>query len=97
MWMTLEDAKYIEGYAAALVDLNFEITGEYPMGKSYDPMTVDGNTMHSYVFDMKDGGRHHPARDYKDLEEIKEVLLKEAAENMRYDIIHSAEKIREEE
>lgn len=27
--------------------------------KSYDPLTIEGNVAHSYVFDLEDGGRHH--------------------------------------
>lgn len=38
--------------------------------KSYDPLLIDGNIAHSYVFDMKDGGRHHSFKDYKDLEQM---------------------------
>ena len=36
--------------------------------KSYDPLLIEGTIAHSYVFDMKDGGRHHGFKDYKDLE-----------------------------
>lgn len=69
---------YVEGYAAALTDLMRVLTGESPCGKSYDPMYVKGLVMHSYAFDMKDGGRHHNASDYKDLGEIKASLLDDA-------------------
>jgi hypothetical protein len=39
-------------------------------GKSYDPLIIEGNIAHSYVFDMEDGGRHHSFKDYKHLEEM---------------------------
>ncbi len=38
--------------------------------KSYDPLTIEGNTAHSYVFDLDDGGRHHPFETLRDLEDM---------------------------
>lgn len=77
MNITHEQARYVEGYAAALQDVLYAMTGDNGCSKSYDPMTVDGNTMHSYAFDMKDGGRHHDGKDYSDLSEIKNVLKRQ--------------------
>lgn len=37
-------------------------------GKSYDPLTIEGHTAHSYAFDFKDGGRHHPFGSLAELE-----------------------------
>ncbi len=37
--------------------------------KSYDPLVIEGNTAHTYVFDLNDGGRHHAFKDYADLEQ----------------------------
>lgn len=73
-------AGFIEGYACACEDLRRELTGEGGSGKSYDPMQVDLETatMHSYAFDMKSGGRHHPMRDYESFAEIGLYLLDEA-------------------
>jgi len=68
---------FIEGYAMALTDIMSRLTGDSPCGKSYDPMTVSSGTMHSYAFDMKDGGRHHPIEDYNDVGEITECLLED--------------------
>ena len=51
-------------------------------GKSYDPLTIEGNIAHSYVFDLEDGGRHHEFRDFRHLEEmlvnegVKEMMLR---------------------
>lgn len=40
-------------------------------GKMYDPLVIDleAKEAHSYVFDLPDGGRHHPFSDLLDLEE----------------------------
>ena len=75
-------ASHIEGYAQALTDLMYNLTGDNPCNKSYDPMQIDleRQIMHSYAFDMKDGGRYHDISDYESITEIKETLLKEAVE-----------------
>jgi len=82
-----DDSRYLEGYAAALQDLMYALTGENCCNKSYDPMTVsdDGETLHSNAFDMRDGGRHHPVTDYADLAEIKKTLLRESEVWIRED------------
>jgi len=43
--------------------------------KSYDPLVVELDTheAHSYVFDLEDGGRHHPFRDLAHLEAMLEA------------------------
>ena len=73
------EAGFVEGFAAALERIYQWETGDHRSGKSYDPMTVssDGMTMHSYAFDMKDGGRHHPVSDYESVDEIADVLFTE--------------------
>lgn len=38
--------------------------------KTYDPLLIEGNTAHSYVFDMEDGGRHHSFKGYAHLEKM---------------------------
>jgi hypothetical protein len=83
--LTDSEARYIEGYAAALQDTLRNLTGESGCAKSYDPMTVNGSgeIMHSYAFNMKDGGRHHNVADYANIEEIKRVLLTEACADIR--------------
>lgn len=62
MRITDDDARFIEGYAAALFDVIRKLTLDEPAVKSYDSMTVDTKRglLHSYFFNMKDGGRHHP-------------------------------------
>lgn len=79
--LTQREAGHIEGYARALADM-LQVVAEEIGGKSYDPMTVKGATMHSYCFDMKDGGRHHPISDYESVEEIFAYLLSEALDNV---------------
>jgi hypothetical protein len=45
--------------------------------KSYDPMEIElsEKTAHSYVFDLEDGGRHHPFRDLEHLEQMMDAEL----------------------
>jgi hypothetical protein len=42
----------------------------------YDPMDIElkEKMAHSYVFDLEDGGRHHP---YKDLEHLENMIFDE--------------------
>jgi hypothetical protein len=77
------EQRYIEGYAAALLDVLFELTGDNLCSKCYDPMTCEESVMHSYAFDMKDGSRHHDVKDYEDVEEIKRILLWETISNIQ--------------
>lgn len=37
--------------------------------KSYDPLVIEGNTAHSYVMNLDDGGRHHSFESLHDLEQ----------------------------
>ena len=80
-----DEARHIEGYAAALQDVLRALTGSNDCSKSYDPLTIcgDGNTLHSYAFNMKDGGRHHPVSDYADVDEIKKTLLDEVVNDIQ--------------
>jgi|TARA_B110000495_G_scaffold191693_1_gene195080 hypothetical protein len=79
MIITEKEARYLEGYAAALQDIEFAVTGDNGCSKSYDPLTVANNIMHSAAYNLRevDGGRHHPCDDFKDIEEIKTELLNE--------------------
>lgn len=45
--------------------------------KSYDPMEIDliEKIAHSYVFDLEDGGRHHPFKNLEHLEEMMDAEL----------------------
>lgn len=77
--LSQKEADYIEGYAAALQELLLRLTGNNGCGKTYDPITIDldKGIMHSYAFDMKDGGRHHSISDYDSLDEILKYLTNE--------------------
>lgn len=81
--LTAEEQRYLEGYAAALQDLQYELTGDNNCSKHYDPLTCEASVMHSYAFNMKDGGRHHPVCEYASLDEIKKTLLEEITQELR--------------
>lgn len=81
---TEKSSAFIEGFAAACQTLRMVLTGDDDRhGKSYDPMTIKGDIMHSYVFNMKDGGRHHYMKDYASVREVCGVLLTETVEWIR--------------
>ncbi len=69
----------VEFYAQALWDLMLSLGVEDGHCKEYDPLTIIGKIAHSYVFNLEDGGRRHP---FNDLEELRELLLKETHENI---------------
>lgn len=76
--LTGKEKEYLKGYAEALQSMMFKITGENTCGKRYDPIDFSDGVIHSYAFDMKDGGRHHPLKDYKNVDDICECMLNEA-------------------
>ena len=49
-------------------------------GKGYDPLIIDGNTAHSYVFDFDEVGRHHPI---KSLAHLEDLLMAELLREVR--------------
>jgi len=68
--------RVLEWFARKLWIILEEASGEPDYcGKSYDPLTIDGNVAHSYVFDFEDGGRHHR---FKDLQHLERMLVQEA-------------------
>ena len=78
MKLNKKEEQYLKGYAQALQDVMFKLTGENTCGKSYDPIEFDETYIHSYAFDLKDGGRHHPLSDYNSIEEITNIMLIES-------------------
>lgn len=78
--LSKKEQEYLKGYAQALQDIMLSMTGENTCAKSYDPIDFSEDKIHSYAFDLKDGGRHHPLNDYKDIDDIKEYMLKETEE-----------------
>lgn len=83
--ITEREAGYIEGFAAACDRMILNLTGDSFSGKSYDPATVDlrSATIHSYAFNLKDGGRHHPLADYESIAEICGFMANEALEAIK--------------
>jgi hypothetical protein len=86
MKLNNKDEMYLRGYAQALQDLMFRINGDNSCGKSYDPIDFSENEIHSYAFDLKDGGRHHPLSDYESVQEITDLMLGEATEWIKGDM-----------
>ena len=78
MELNKKEEQYLKGYAQALQDIMLKLTGENTCGKSYDPIEFDNTYIHSYAFDLKDGGRHHPLSDYNSIEEITDIMLNES-------------------
>lgn len=74
----------LEAYALALYDVLLELEVMDGHCKSYDPLTFDKENpklVHSYIFDLKDGGRHHI---FETLETLRKELLEETTNNIRY-------------
>jgi len=69
----------VEAYAHACWDIIREISGDDHC-KSYDPLTIEGKTAHSYIFNLEDGGRHHK---FKNFEHLREMILKETLETLK--------------
>ena len=53
--------------------------------KFYDPLLIEDDRCHSYVFDLDDGGRHHP---YKNLREIEDKLFNEVVKRIKEESVH---------
>lgn len=70
----------LEWFAWKLWDMLIELGIEDGYGKSYDPLLIEKDKCHSYIFDFDDGGRHH---SYKTLREIEEKLMNEIVELLR--------------
>lgn len=62
-------------------------------GKSYDPLSIElrpdgGGIAHSYVFNLRDGGRHH---SFDSLNSLEEMLVDEAIGVVRWAVGWGAE------
>ena len=57
-----------------------KVKNENTCGKIYDPIDFNEDTIFSYAFDLKDGGRQHPLSDYQNIEEICELMITETAD-----------------
>lgn len=72
----------IESYAHACYELLTELGIQDGHHKMYDPLTIEGNVAHSYVFDLEDGGRHHY---FNDLGHLRKMILEETANIIKED------------
>jgi hypothetical protein len=80
MKLTESDKYFLKGYAEAIQDMLYKLTCENTCAKSYDPIDFDKTTIHSYAFNLKDGGRHHPLSDYESVQEVCNLMVTEAEE-----------------
>lgn len=78
---SLQRAKVLEWYAWKIWTATEEGSGMADYGgKSYDPLTIElrsdgGGVAHSYIFNFRDGGRHH---SFDSLDNLEDWLLEEA-------------------
>jgi len=70
----------LEWFAWKIWEILMELGIEDGYGKLYDPLVIDENEYHSYIFDLGDGGTHH---SYKTLAELEERLKREMIERIR--------------
>ena len=73
----------LEYLARKLWDIQLALDIQDGHCKSYDPLCIEGDTAHSYVFDLEDGGRHHTFRDYEHLEKM---LMDETIRTLKFEI-----------
>ena len=66
-------------------------TGDNGISKHYDPIDFDDTYIHSYAFDLRDGGRHHPLNDYKDICDLISVMLNEVCDEIKNYLAESLE------
>ena len=66
--LTKNEQNYLRGYANALQNLMFELTGDNTCSKSYDPIDFGADAIHSYALNFKNGGRRHPLEDFENME-----------------------------
>lgn len=72
---------YIEGAAEAAWKIAIKCGAtELQHCKTYDPATVANGQIHSYVFDLADGGRHHDLKDYEDIHDVVRRFVDEATQ-----------------
>lgn len=76
--LTKSEQNYLRGYASALQDLMFKLTGDNTCSKRCDPIDFGEDAIHSYAFNFKNGGRRHPLKDFENIDEVKRLMLAEA-------------------
>ena len=79
-----EKEMVLEYLAHQLLKIRVAIDATDYGGKSYDPLIIDGKIAHTYLFDLEDGGRHHPFRTYDHLQTMMiNETIKECKERMK--------------
>ena len=73
----------LEWLAWQLSKILYGVSGEDFCGKTYDPLFIQGDTAHSYAFDLWDGGRHHK---FETLKQVEDGLVKETIERLQGEI-----------
>ena len=76
----MQKRSVLEWFAWKIWEILMELGIEDGYGKPYDPLVIEDEVCHSYVFDLSDGGRHHK---YETLAELEERLKKEVIERIR--------------
>lgn len=91
--LTEKEKWYLKGYACALQQAMYELTGDNTCSKSYDPISFGDGYIASYAFDLKNGGRRHELSDFVDSGEIETLMLNQACEWIRSEIGYYADMI----
>lgn len=73
----------VEAIADVLHGIRMELRISDGHGKTYDPLEIEDNIAHTYVFDLEDGGRHHPI---KDLPDLVRQMFEETVRNIKEEI-----------
>ena len=93
--LTEQEKWYLKGYADALQQTMYELTGDNTCDKSYDPISFGDGYIASYAFRFKNCGRRHELSEFADSGEIETLMLNQACEWIRgefehyIDMIHS--------
>ena len=85
MQLNERQAGHIEGYAAALQDIQARLTGGNWCAKRYDPATVeiDEGRIASYAYQLLNGSRIHPLSAFESMEQVTGLMLDEVFEEVR--------------
>ena len=86
--LTEKEKWHLKGYACALQQAMYELTGDNTCSKSYDPISFGDGYIASYAFDLKSGGRRHELSEFVDSGEIETLMLNQACEWIRNEIEH---------
>jgi hypothetical protein len=82
MKLNKKEQAFVEGYVSALYNILSIMNLDGGHCKSYDPCKCEEDVVHSYVFNLKDGGRHHNLNEYKDIQELLKCFTEEFFEDI---------------